>query len=104
MDEYVRYSLLLVRDRPQGFYVMTMTATDHDDPRTPNAKLTYGIIRNKYLNNTPVFRIEHNTGKLFAMVKGTCACDMVHVFKGIIFVRRSNWIERILLRSSSRSK
>lgn len=60
---------ILVRDRPQGVYVMTMTATDHDDPRTPNAKLTYEIERNKQLNGSYVFRIEPNTGKIYAMVR-----------------------------------
>ncbi|CDW56179.1 Cadherin C and Laminin G 2 and Cadherin domain co ntaining protein [Trichuris trichiura] len=52
-----------------GIYVMTLSATDNDDPKTLNAKLTYSILRNKYLNGRPVFRIDSQTGKLFAMME-----------------------------------
>lgn len=51
-----------------GVYVRTMTATDNDDPRTPNAKLTYDIQRNKFIGLKQVFKIESQTGKIFALV------------------------------------
>ncbi|KRX24151.1 Neural-cadherin, partial [Trichinella nelsoni] len=53
----------------EGVYVMTMSATDNDDPRTSNAKLIYSILRNKYLDGRPVFRIDPHSGKIFAMME-----------------------------------
>lgn len=50
-----------------GVFVMSMTAVDSDDPRTDNARLTYDIQRNKHLNGQPIFRIEPQTGKIYAM-------------------------------------
>lgn len=52
-----------------GVYVRTMTATDNDDSRTPNAKLTYDIQRNKFIDKKPVFKIDSQTGKIFALVR-----------------------------------
>uniref|UniRef100_A0A0K0E875 Cadherin n=2 Tax=Strongyloides stercoralis TaxID=6248 RepID=A0A0K0E875_STRER len=53
----------------KGIYVMTAQATDNDDPRTDNAKIEYSISRNKEINGEPVFRIDKNNGKIFAMKK-----------------------------------
>uniref|UniRef100_A0A183DD97 CA domain-containing protein n=1 Tax=Gongylonema pulchrum TaxID=637853 RepID=A0A183DD97_9BILA len=36
-----------------GVYVMTVTATDYDDPRTENARLEYGIVVNKEIDGEP---------------------------------------------------
>uniref|UniRef100_A0A0N5C4L2 Cadherin domain-containing protein n=1 Tax=Strongyloides papillosus TaxID=174720 RepID=A0A0N5C4L2_STREA len=53
----------------KGIYVMTAQAIDNDDPRTDNAKIEYSISRNKEINGEPVFRIDKNNGKIFAMKK-----------------------------------
>uniref|UniRef100_A0A0N4ZYG1 Cadherin domain-containing protein n=1 Tax=Parastrongyloides trichosuri TaxID=131310 RepID=A0A0N4ZYG1_PARTI len=53
----------------KGTYVMTAQATDNDDPKTDNAKVEYRISRNKEINGEPVFRIDKNNGKIFAMKK-----------------------------------
>ncbi|CAG9529632.1 unnamed protein product [Cercopithifilaria johnstoni] len=52
-----------------GVFVMTVTATDYDDPRTDNARLEYSILINKEINGEPVFRIVPNNGKIYAMRK-----------------------------------
>lgn len=44
-------------------------ATDYDDPRTGNARLTYRIQRNKEFGEVPVFSIQPETGKIFANVR-----------------------------------
>uniref|UniRef100_A0A915E4Z3 Cadherin domain-containing protein n=1 Tax=Ditylenchus dipsaci TaxID=166011 RepID=A0A915E4Z3_9BILA len=50
-------------------YVMTAAALDYDDPATPNAQLTYNIVgANKYVNGEPIFRIDEDSGKIYAMV------------------------------------
>jgi len=49
-----------------GVYVRTVTAIDRDDGK--NAELTYDIQRNKYFGDKPVFRIDSNEGKIFALV------------------------------------
>lgn len=51
-----------------GVFVMKVTATDYDDPRTDNAQLEYSIVINKEINGQPVFRIVPNNGKIYAMV------------------------------------
>lgn len=48
---------------------MTASATDYDDPVTPNADIVYGIVVNKELNGQPVFSIDPKTGKIFAKVR-----------------------------------
>uniref|UniRef100_A0A1I7UMB3 Cadherin domain protein n=1 Tax=Caenorhabditis tropicalis TaxID=1561998 RepID=A0A1I7UMB3_9PELO len=50
-----------------GVYFMDVQARDFDDPTTENANIEYGIVRNKLINGEPVFRIDQNTGKIFAM-------------------------------------
>uniref|UniRef100_A0A0N4VH37 Cadherin egf lag seven-pass g-type receptor n=1 Tax=Enterobius vermicularis TaxID=51028 RepID=A0A0N4VH37_ENTVE len=52
-----------------GVYVMTVTATDNDDPATSNAKLEYSIVANKAINGKEVFRIDKDTGKIYSMIK-----------------------------------
>uniref|UniRef100_A0A1I8AAX7 Cadherin n=1 Tax=Steinernema glaseri TaxID=37863 RepID=A0A1I8AAX7_9BILA len=52
-----------------GVYVMTASATDYDDPRSDNSKLEYSISVNKLIDGDPVFRIDPNNGKIFAMRK-----------------------------------
>ncbi|VDK79416.1 unnamed protein product, partial [Onchocerca ochengi] len=52
-----------------GVFVMTVTATDYDDPRTNNARLEYSIAVNKEIDGKPVFRIVPNNGKIYAMRK-----------------------------------
>jgi hypothetical protein len=52
-----------------GIYVMSVVATDYDDPTTENAQLEYHISVNKELDNEPVFRIDPNNGKIFLMVR-----------------------------------
>uniref|UniRef100_A0AC35TLZ3 Origin recognition complex subunit 1 n=1 Tax=Rhabditophanes sp. KR3021 TaxID=114890 RepID=A0AC35TLZ3_9BILA len=52
-----------------GIYVLTAHATDNDDPKTDNAKIEYRISRNKEIDGEPVFRIDENSGKIFAMKK-----------------------------------
>ncbi|KAK0427455.1 hypothetical protein QR680_010234 [Steinernema hermaphroditum] len=52
-----------------GVYVMTASATDYDDPRSDNSKLEYSISVNKEIDGEPVFRIDPNNGKIFAMRK-----------------------------------
>ena len=47
---------------------MDIRAIDYDDPTTDNAKLEYSISVNKEIEGQPVFRIEPDTGKIFAMV------------------------------------
>lgn len=51
-----------------GVYFMDVQARDFDDPTTENANIEYTIVRNKLINGEPVFRIDQNTGKIFAMV------------------------------------
>ncbi|VBB34596.1 unnamed protein product [Acanthocheilonema viteae] len=53
----------------EGVFVMTVTATDYDDPRTDNARLEYGIVINKEIDGEPVFRIVPSNGKIYAMRK-----------------------------------
>ncbi|ULU14127.1 hypothetical protein L3Y34_016562 [Caenorhabditis briggsae] len=50
-----------------GVYFMDVQARDFDDPTTENANIEYGIVRNKLIDGEPVFRIDQNTGKIFAM-------------------------------------
>ncbi|CAD6190829.1 unnamed protein product [Caenorhabditis auriculariae] len=50
-----------------GVYFMDVQARDFDDPTTENANIEYSIIANKLINDQPVFRIDSNTGKIFAM-------------------------------------
>jgi hypothetical protein len=56
-------------DREPEAYVMTAQAIDLDDPQTGNAQLEYSLVRNKELGGRPIFRIEPDTGKIFAMVR-----------------------------------
>jgi hypothetical protein len=51
-----------------GIYVMTASATDFDDPTTPNAQLRYDIMINKIVDGGDVFRIDPKNGKIFALV------------------------------------
>ncbi|VDN87114.1 unnamed protein product, partial [Brugia pahangi] len=53
----------------EGVFVMTVTATDYDDPRTDNARLEYSIVINKEVDGEPVFRIVPSNGKIYAMRK-----------------------------------
>uniref|UniRef100_A0A1I8EET0 Cadherin domain-containing protein n=1 Tax=Wuchereria bancrofti TaxID=6293 RepID=A0A1I8EET0_WUCBA len=53
----------------EGVFVMTVTATDYDDPRTDNARLEYSIVINKEIDGEPVFRIVPSNGKIYAMRK-----------------------------------
>ncbi|KAK6041705.1 cadherin domain protein [Cooperia oncophora] len=46
---------------------MDVRATDYDDPTTDNARLAYSIVLNKEIDGLPVFRIDPNSGKIFAM-------------------------------------
>ncbi|CAI2294435.1 unnamed protein product [Caenorhabditis sp. 36 PRJEB53466] len=50
-----------------GVYFMDVQARDFDDPTTENANIEYTIVRNKLINGEPVFRIDQNSGKIFAM-------------------------------------
>uniref|UniRef100_A0A915Q7Z5 Cadherin domain-containing protein n=1 Tax=Setaria digitata TaxID=48799 RepID=A0A915Q7Z5_9BILA len=52
-----------------GVFVMTVTATDYDDPRSDNARLEYSIAVNKEIDGKPVFRIDPVSGKIYAMRK-----------------------------------
>ncbi|KAI1722266.1 cadherin domain-containing protein [Ditylenchus destructor] len=49
-------------------YVMTAGALDFDDPATPNGQMRYTIGLNKEINGQPIFRIDPENGKIFAMV------------------------------------
>ncbi|KAK5977060.1 Cadherin domain protein [Trichostrongylus colubriformis] len=51
----------------EGVYFMDVRATDYDDPTTDNARLAYSIVLNKEIDGTPVFRIDADSGKIFAM-------------------------------------
>ncbi|VDN05957.1 unnamed protein product [Thelazia callipaeda] len=53
----------------EGAFVMTVSATDYDDPRTDNARLEYSITVNKEIEGEPVFRIIPSNGKIYAMRK-----------------------------------
>ncbi|MCP9264161.1 Cadherin domain protein [Dirofilaria immitis] len=53
----------------EGVFVMTVTATDYDDPRTDNARLEYSIAINKEIDGEPIFRIVPSNGKIYAMRK-----------------------------------
>ncbi|VDK82941.1 unnamed protein product [Litomosoides sigmodontis] len=52
-----------------GVFVVTVAATDYDDPRTDNAQLEYSIVNNKEIDGQPVFRIVSTNGKIYAMQK-----------------------------------
>jgi hypothetical protein len=60
----------LDEDREPEAFVLRAEATDRDDPQTGNAQLEYSLVRNKELNGQPIFRIEPDTGKIFATVGG----------------------------------
>ena len=64
----LRLQCILLFTSADGVFVLTAAATDHDDPRTPNAQLTYGLALNKEINGREVFRIDPKTGKIFALV------------------------------------
>ncbi|KAK6051645.1 cadherin domain protein [Cooperia oncophora] len=59
--------LLHFPQAPDGVYFMDVRATDYDDPTTDNARLAYSIVLNKEIDGLPVFRIDPNSGKIFAM-------------------------------------
>ncbi|CAB3408176.1 unnamed protein product [Caenorhabditis bovis] len=50
-----------------GVYFMDVQARDFDDPTTENANIEYRIVANKLISGEPVFRIDKQTGKIFAM-------------------------------------
>ncbi|KAL3113055.1 hypothetical protein niasHT_013520 [Heterodera trifolii] len=56
-------------EREPEAFVTKVVAIDHDDPLTENAQLEYSLIRNKAMNGKAMFRIEPQSGKIFAMIR-----------------------------------
>ena len=70
IDGTVHIFIIFCLSFPPGDYVMTLTATDADDPNTPNGKLEYYVIpdSNNPKDGSNYFNIDPNTGEV--KVKG----------------------------------
>ncbi|KAM8869376.1 cadherin-17 [Spinachia spinachia] len=80
------YTAVVRENHPAGVPFIGVFALDHDDPETPNARLSYSLVSqipNKH--PTPLFQIDANTGEISTTEAGTqhlTAREGIHYARG----------------------